>query len=89
MDTILDILFLALSVFIIFITVGFAILAVYIILVLKSIYELFQTIKQESEKMVADIEILRAGAKSGGVKFASLVLSALAFLKHSKKSKKE
>lgn len=91
MDTILfqNILFFTISLFFIFITVGFAICLVYMILVLKSIHHFFKIIKDEGEKIAGDIDGLRAQAKSGGVKFASLVLSILTFLKHTKKSKEK
>jgi len=89
MDTILpqNILFITLSISLIFITAGFTICVIYIILLLKSIYHLFNEIKKEGKKISDDIANIRAQAKSGGVKFASLILHAVSLFKKNKKSK--
>ena len=68
--------------------VGFTICMVYIVLVLKSIHHFFSMVKEEGQKIAGDIESLRASAKSGGMRFASFILSMASFLKHNKKSKK-
>ena len=89
MDTILNILFLVLSVFMALVTVVFIVIAVYVILVIKNLSHLFKVIKEEGEKIVGDIHNLRENAKSNGTKFASMALSVLSFLKQPKKSKKD
>ncbi len=91
MDTILfqNILFSALSVFLVFVTLGFIVCAIFLVLVLKSIHRFFEMLKEEGQKIVSDIDSMRAMAKGGGIKFASLVLSAMSFLKQHKKSKEK
>ena len=90
MELILTILFSALTVLVVLMTLAFAVVAVFFILIAKNIHQLFEAIKQEGEKIVGDIEQFRESAKSGGMKFASFALSVLSFLKHhGKKPKKE
>lgn len=84
MDTTIftNILFSALSIFLIFITIGLTFLIINIILVLK-------VIKKESEKIVEDINNARERVKDGGAMIASFVTHAVSFFnKFAKKSKK-
>ena len=89
MDTIFfqNLLYLTLSVFVVFVTAAFAVCAIYIIKALRAIHRVVSMLRQEGEKVAADIEQFRASARSGGVKFASFMLSVLSFLNHHKKSK--
>ncbi len=91
MDTILstNILFFALSIFLILVTVGFVAIIVYVILVLKNLHRFLTMVREEGQKIISDIEALRAKAKSGGAQFASFILSAVSFLKNRKKSKEK
>jgi Flp pilus assembly protein TadB len=91
MDTTIftNILFIAISVFLIFITVGFVILMVYVVLVLKSINKLFNHIRKESEKFAQDIGNVRGKIKSGEAMLVALIVGLVSFFKnHRKKSKK-
>ncbi len=88
MDIILNILFSVLSVFIVFITIGFIFLAIYAILILKSVYQLFEAIKKEGEKIASDIEQVKEKVKSSGVMFTSFIVYLMSiFQKHRKKTK--
>ena len=81
-----NILFLVLSIFIAFITVGFVFLVVYTILILKSIYHLFEAIKREGEKIASDIELVKEKVKSSGAMFTSIIVYLVSLLKkHNKK----
>jgi len=92
MDTIIstNILFYVLSIFILCLTFGFAILIIYIVKILKGILSFLNVIKEESEKIAKDIENIKGKVANGGAMFASFIVNILSFLKNNqKKSKKD
>ena len=92
MDTIIstNILFYVLSIFLLCLTFGFAILIIYIVKILKGILSFLNVIKEESEKIAKDIENIKGKVANGGAMFASFIVNILSFLKNNqKKSKKD
>jgi hypothetical protein len=92
MDTIIstNILFYVLSIFILCLTFGFAILIIYIVKILKGILAFLTVIKEESEKIAQDIENIKVKVANGGAMFTSFIVNILSFLKNNqKKSKKD
>lgn len=91
MDTILftNILFVAITLFLIFITVTFTILLIYIILVFKHINAFLKAIKKESEKIAQDIDNVRGKIKDGEDMLVSFVTGIMSFFKNSRKKSKK
>ncbi len=92
MNTIIfqNILFLTLSIFLLFIIIGFTILTIHIIKVLKKISRFFNLINGEVEKIVSDIDGARNRIKDEGDKIKYFITYLLSFFKkHPKKSKKD
>ena len=94
MDTIFftNLLFLVLSIFILFLTIGLAVLIVFVVKILKGILDFLKIIKEEAERITQDIESIKGKVANGGAMFASFIVNALSFLrdrqKTAKKSKK-
>ncbi|OGZ73836.1 MAG: hypothetical protein A2908_01355 [Candidatus Staskawiczbacteria bacterium RIFCSPLOWO2_01_FULL_38_12b] len=90
MDTILstNILFWALSIFVIFLTVFLTFLFVYIVLILKNTREFLTMVNSETQKVIGDIEDARQKVKEGGAAIISFLFHSLSFFKKHKKSKK-
>jgi Flp pilus assembly protein TadB len=91
MDTTIstNILFYAISIFLIFLTVGSIFLLLYVIFILKSINSFLNAIKKESEKIAKDISIIEGKIKSGREMFAAFILHILSFFKNTKKKLKK
>jgi hypothetical protein len=84
-----NILFLALSAFLIFLIAGIVIFTIYSVKIFKKINKLFNLVNGEVEKITSDIDATRNKIKEEGDKikyFATYLLSF--FKKHPKKSKK-
>lgn len=91
MDTIIstNILFYVLSIFILCLTFGFAVLIIYVIKILKGIIAFLNVVKEESEKISKDIENIKGKVANGGAMFASFIVNILSFLKDHKKTDKK
>ena len=87
MEIILTILFSVLSVFIALITLGFIFAAIYVILILKSIHQLFMAIKKEGEKIASDIEQVKEKVKNSGAMFTSFIAYMMSLFQKHKKSR--
>ena len=83
-----NILFSALSIFILFLTVGFVIFIIYVILVLKSLQALFMALKSETEHIAKELEDLKNSVKNKKEQLMSFIGGIASFLKK-KKGKKE
>jgi uncharacterized membrane protein len=91
MDTIIatNVLFYILSIFIVCLTVGFAAFIIHIIKILKGVIAFLDVIKEESEKIVRDVENIKTKLTSGGAAFASFIVNILSFLKDRPKPEKK
>ena len=90
MDTTLfqNVLFSALSLFIVVLTIIFIVFIVYSILILKRIHTIFIVIKKEAEKITNDIDYVRERLKSGGMIATSLMMYLASFFKKQQKKSK-
>jgi len=91
MDTIIstNVLFYVLSIFIVCLTLGFAILIVHIIKILRGIISFLDVIKNESEKIAQDIENIKTKLANEGAMFTSFIVNILSFFKNKQKKSKK
>lgn len=84
-----DIFFFITSIFIIFLTVGFAAALVYIIPILKDMRHLSALAREEGDKLAHNIDEMRSAVKEEGVKAKSILDYFLAlFIKRQKIGRK-
>ncbi|MEK7494188.1 MAG: hypothetical protein AAB630_03480 [Patescibacteria group bacterium] len=92
METVIkaDIFFFITSIFVIFLTVGFAVALIYIIPVLKDMRHLSALARKEGDKLAEDLDDLRAAVKEEGMKAKSIFGYFLAlFMKRQKIGRKK
>lgn len=90
MDTVIftNILFACLSIFLIFITVGFIILIFYIVKIIKSLCYFLDILKKESERIAENFEKLIEKFRSGENVLMSSIAFIVSFLKNLAKTRK-